>query len=84
VPIYEYECASCHYRFEERQGFDADPVAICPRCRNQAFRIIHAAPVIYKGSGFYTTDYGRGSSSNSRSRDKESEREKESKSAEKE
>ena len=60
VPIYEYECDGCHHRFEKRQGFDAEPVSTCPRCQGRAHRVIHSVPVIFKGSGFYSTDHGRG------------------------
>jgi putative FmdB family regulatory protein len=61
VPIYEYECNSCHYRFEEKQGFHDEPVAICPKCQGPVRRVLHAAPVIFKGSGFYVTDNRKGS-----------------------
>lgn len=60
MPIYEYECDACHYRFDRREGFDAEPVTACPRCHAKARRVIHSVPVIFKGSGFYSTDHGRG------------------------
>jgi len=56
VPIYEYECDICRCRFERRQKFDDDPVSKCPECKGEARRIIHSVPIIFKGSGFYTTD----------------------------
>jgi putative FmdB family regulatory protein len=56
MPTYEYECGSCRYRFDLRQGFDEDPEAICPQCRERARRVFHPAPIIYRGSGFYVTD----------------------------
>jgi len=56
VPIYEYECGLCGIRFERKQGFDEEPVAVCPECQGKARRIIHSVPVIFKGSGFYITD----------------------------
>ena len=56
MPIYEYECGQCHCRFEMKQGFDEMPEAVCPECQGVARRIFHAAPVIFKGSGFYITD----------------------------
>ena len=59
MPIYDYQCAACGHRFELRQGFDADPVEVCPQCQGQARRRFHSVAVIYKGSGFYTTDYAR-------------------------
>jgi putative FmdB family regulatory protein len=57
MPIYEYECKSCHHRFEKRQGFHDEAKADCPECKGKARRLIHAAPVIFKGSGFYVTDH---------------------------
>jgi len=56
MPIYEYECQSCHHRFERKQGFHDNPVAKCPKCGGEPRRVIHSAPVIFKGSGFYITD----------------------------
>ena len=60
MPIYEYECDSCHFLFERKQKFDEEPVAICPKCKGKARRVIHSVPVIFKGSGFYTTDSRKG------------------------
>ena len=57
MPIYEYECPNDH-RFELRQSFDSEPRAVCPTCESVSRRLILAVPVHYKGSGFYTTDYG--------------------------
>lgn len=59
MPIYEYECDICRCRFERRQRFDEEPVAICPECQGKARRVIHSVPIIFKGSGFYTTDNRR-------------------------
>lgn len=56
MPIYEYECNVCRCRFERKQSFDAEPVAMCPECQGKARRVIHSIPVIFKGSGFYITD----------------------------
>jgi putative FmdB family regulatory protein len=60
MPIYEYKCDSCHYRFEKKQGFHDKPEAVCPKCQGKAHRVIHPAPVIFKGSGFYVTDSRKG------------------------
>ena len=62
MPTYEYECRSCRHRFDERQSFSAEPVATCPLCMDGARRVFHAVPVVFKGSGFYVNDYGKGSS----------------------
>ena len=59
MPIYDYQCICCGHRFELRQGFDAEPVEVCPRCQGKAPRQFHSVAMIYKGSGFYTTDYAR-------------------------
>jgi len=56
VPIYEYECGVCKFRFERKQSFDEEPVAICPECQGKACRVINSIPIIFKGSGFYITD----------------------------
>ena len=56
MPIYEYECGLCQFRFERKQGFDEEPIAMCPKCQGKARRIFHSNPIIFKGSGFYTTD----------------------------
>ena len=63
MPTYEYECSCCHFRFERRQHFDEEPVCICPQCQGKARRVIHAVPVHFKGSGFYSTDNRRGAAS---------------------
>lgn len=60
MPIYEYECGSCHFHFERKQRFDEEPVAMCPKCGSKSRRVIHSVPVIFKGSGFYTTDNRKG------------------------
>ncbi len=57
MPRYDYECLSCGNLFELRQSFDSDPEGVCPQCEGKSRRKFHAVPIIYKGSGFYTTDY---------------------------
>jgi putative FmdB family regulatory protein len=57
MPTYEYECGSCHHRFDLKQSFNDKPQADCPKCKKKARRIFHAAPIIFKGSGFYVTDH---------------------------
>ena len=61
MPIYEYECEPCGFCFERKQRFDDEPVTVCPKCQGKARRIIHSVPIIFKGSGFYTTDNRKGS-----------------------
>ncbi len=57
MPTYEYECESCHHRFELKQSFNDKPQAACPRCKKKSRRVFHPAPIIFKGSGFYVTDH---------------------------
>ena len=59
MPIYEYQCSACDHRFEMKQGFDAETTQSCPLCSAASRRKFHSPTVIYKGSGFYTTDYAR-------------------------
>ena len=56
MPLYDYECVSCGNVFELRQSFDASPEGICPSCAGISRRKFHPVPIIYKGTGFYTTD----------------------------
>ena len=59
MPRYDYQCKSCGQEFELRQSFSEAGSGTCPECSGEGRRVFHAVPVIYKGSGFYTTDYGR-------------------------
>jgi putative FmdB family regulatory protein len=59
MPLYDYQCPGCAHQFEVKQSFSADPFARCPRCQTASRRVFHPVPVIYKGTGFYTTDYAR-------------------------
>ena len=60
MPRYDYECDSCHHRFELTQRFQDEPVGICPRCHSRANRKISLVPVIFKGSGWYVNEHGKG------------------------
>jgi len=66
MPIYEYECAECSKKFEVRRGFHDEEDVFCPDCEGEGKRMFSPVTVIYKGSGFYTTDYGRGNSTPSK------------------
>jgi putative FmdB family regulatory protein len=58
MPTYEYECQKCGHRFEEFQSMKDKPRSRCPKCRGKVKRLIGAgAGLLFKGSGFYTTDY---------------------------
>ena len=64
MPRYDYKCSSCNNRFELRQSFSAEPVTPCLECGEVANRQFHAPPVIFKGSGWYVNDYGKGRGNN--------------------
>lgn len=59
MPTYDYRCKNCGHRFEEFQSMKADPLVTCPNCNEPALeRLIGAGGgMIFKGSGFYLTDY---------------------------
>ena len=59
MPRYDYRCTECASEFELVQKFREAGQGECPTCGGAGQRVFHAVPVIYKGSGFYTTDYGR-------------------------
>jgi putative FmdB family regulatory protein len=59
MPTYEYRCNACQNTWDEFQSIKAEPTKKCPKCRKaKAERIISAGGgIIFKGSGFYQTDY---------------------------
>ncbi|MBL7069398.1 MAG: zinc ribbon domain-containing protein [Candidatus Omnitrophica bacterium] len=58
MPTYEYECKKCAKKFELFQSITADTTMDCPNCKSKAQRLIGGgAGFIFKGSGFYATDY---------------------------
>lgn len=73
MPTYDYVCKACGHRFEEFQSMSADPLKKCPQCnKNQLERLIGTgAGVIFKGSGFYETDYRGDSYAQDAKKDKE-------------
>lgn len=61
MPTYEYLCENCGFRFERFQRITDDPIAHCPRCQGAVQRVFFPVSIMFKGRGFYSTDYGRGS-----------------------
>jgi len=59
MPTYDYKCAACGHKFERFQSIKADAIKKCPECgKNKVDRLIGTgAGLIFKGSGFYITDY---------------------------
>ena len=93
MPVYTYRCESCGVQFERHQFFHDAPLKICPECRKKTLRkVITPTKVIFKGSGFYSTDHksasgdnsssGNNSSSTSKPQDGNSDKKEKSKSGE--
>lgn len=58
MPTYEYRCSDCGHEFEEFQLMTEPPLDKCPECGGRAERVISGgAGFLFKGSGFYITDY---------------------------
>ena len=59
MPTYDYQCAECHHAFEAFQSITANPLTECPECKKSALKrlIGSGAGLIFKGTGFYCTDY---------------------------
>ena len=58
MPTYEYECVHCKHKFEAVQKMSDKHLTACPKCKKQVKRLIGSGiGIIFKGSGFYATDY---------------------------
>ena len=67
MPIYGYRCTNCGHQFEILQKVSDEPLKVCPQCQGKLTKLVYPAGVVFKGSGFYTTDYkgsGKASSGN--------------------
>lgn len=75
MPTYDYLCADCGYRFELFQKMTDDPVQICPQCQHTSVRRLIGGGngLLFKGSGFYITDYRRSGNANSGTAEKKTE-----------
>ena len=64
MPVYTYRCDSCGVQFERHQSFDDASLKTCPECKKRALRrVISPVRVVFKGSGFYSTDHKASSAS---------------------
>jgi putative FmdB family regulatory protein len=61
VPIYEYQCDDCGALIEAFQKMSDEPLTVCEKCGGPLHKVLHPVAIHFKGSGFYTTDYGKGS-----------------------
>ena len=57
MPTYGYRCGSCGHEFEIQQRITAQPLTTCPKCGGKLSKMLYPAGIIFKGSGYYTTDY---------------------------
>ena len=81
MPTYEYKCLDCGHIFEMFQKMKDEPAKECPECKGKVKRLLGAgAGTIFKGSGFYQTDYknadSRNKSNKSKAHDKDKKKEK--------
>jgi len=65
MPLYEYECESCHHRFEKIQKFSDPLVDVCPVCGGVVKKLFSSPAFQFKGTGWYVTDYAKKSGSDS-------------------
>jgi putative FmdB family regulatory protein len=76
MPVYVYHCDECDFQFEQQQKFSDKPLKRCPECgKDSLHKVYTPVGVIYKGSGFYSTDHRSSSGSNFPSRAKKLEKE---------
>lgn len=59
MPTYEYECQACGHRFDEFQSMKEEPLTRCPECKKKKLRRLFGtgAALLFRGDGFYQTDY---------------------------
>ncbi len=85
MPVYTYRCESCGVQFERQQSYTDAPLKVCPECRKKSLKkVISPVRIVFKGSGFYSTDNksssGSGSTSTSaKKEEKKAEKKQESK-----
>ncbi len=77
MPTYEYRCGECGHQFEEFQSIKADPLKTCPECKTDKLRRLlgAGAGLIFKGSGFYITDYKNNGNGQAKKKNTESTKE---------
>ncbi|MCD6539111.1 MAG: zinc ribbon domain-containing protein [Candidatus Omnitrophica bacterium] len=67
MPHYDYTCKKCGYTFEVFQKIDDEPLKECPKCKGELKRLIGSGcGLIFKGNGFYITDYKRNNNKNNK------------------
>ena len=80
MPIYTYRCENCGVQFDRQQSYQDAPLKVCPECRKKALKkVIAPVGIVFKGSGFYSTDHRTSSGSSTRSSRKDESKKEESK-----
>lgn len=69
MPLYEYQCKSCHTTTERIQKFSDPPLTVCPHCGGELEQLLSAPAVQFKGAGWYVTDYARKGSAGGTAKD---------------
>jgi len=72
MPIYEYRCSTCGKTFEKIQKFSDAPVEVHEGCGGKVEKLISTSALMFKGTGFYITDYAKGGSKSESSSKSES------------
>lgn len=80
MPIYEYRCLKCGHQFEKFQNITDDAVSHCEKCGERVTRLFHPVAIHFKGSGFYTTDYGKKAAARDKPEPKQEKKKKDKKS----
>jgi putative FmdB family regulatory protein len=72
MPTYDYRCSHCGHEFEEFQAISAEPLKVCPQCNRESLkrRLSGGAGMIFKGEGFYLTDYKKSESKQKKSEER--------------
>jgi putative FmdB family regulatory protein len=86
MPVYTYRCENCGVQFERQQKFSDQPLTRCPECSKKTLRKVYTpVGIVFKGSGFYSTDHRSPSGQGARStKSSENEKKSEESSAKKE
>ncbi len=76
MPVYKYRCSNCGAQFERHQSFKDEPLKVCPECRKRTLKkVISPVGIVFKGSGFYSTDHRSSSGNGSKKSAKKDEKE---------
>ncbi len=72
MPTYDYRCEACGHAFEQTHSIKAEPIRKCPKCSKLKVKIVigRGSGVLFKGSGFYQTDYRSKSYTDAANKDK--------------